>query len=262
MSAYGPRACAGALVLAMLVAAPAQAQQGPDDAGARAAAPGPTWLERVSVSARFGTFQPTGRSELYALLDDALTPGVRPLRPRLVGGEVHLRVTERWGVLAGAEAGGRTIASASQVQPEPASGEVRQQTSLRLTSVQYVGAEWQALRRRDNGEGDADQPRLVLRAGGGTARYRLRQWGTFVDVQRRIAFEDDLTSARRGAFVYASAAVEVPLNRWVALQGELRRQAGSAPMATDYAEFDRLDLGGTMFSMGILLHPARIASGR
>lgn len=262
MSAHRPPACAGALVLALLAAAPVRAQQGPADAGTRSDSTGLTWLERVGVSAHFGTFQPTGRSELYALLDDALAPGARPLRPRLAGGEVHVRLTERWGVLVGAEAGGRTIASASQVNPAPTSDDVRQHTSLRLTSVQYVGAEWRALRRSVTGGDDVDQPRLVLRTGAGTARYRLRQWGAFVDVPRRIAFDDAFTSARRGAFVYASAAVEVPLNRWVALQGELRRQAGSAAMTADYAEFDRLDLGGTMFSMGILFRPAGGAGRR
>lgn len=262
MSARLPRLCAPALALALLAAAPARAQQMGDMSESATDSTGSTWLDRIDLSVRYGTFQPTGRSELYALLDRALAPGARPLRPRLVGGAVHLRLTERWGLLAGAERGGSVIASASQVEPEPTPGAVRQRTSLDLTSVQYLGAQWQAYRWRGEAGDTVGQPRLVLRAGGGTASYRLRQWGEFVDAERRIAFRDDFGSARRGTFLFASAALEVPLNRWVALQGELRRQAGSAPMSADYAEFDRLDLGGTMFSMGILVHPAAILGGR
>ncbi|HEX6630463.1 MAG TPA: hypothetical protein VF048_05205, partial [Gemmatimonadaceae bacterium] len=146
MSAGLARRRAGVLVLALLPVAlatrPVQAQRPVGWDGAdTAATTAPAWLRRLDVSARYGTFLPTGRSELYALLDDALVPGARVLRPRLVGGALHLRLTDRWGLLLGAEGGGSTVASASRVGPEPASGQVRQQTSLALTSAQYVGAE-------------------------------------------------------------------------------------------------------------------------
>jgi hypothetical protein len=149
----------------------------------------------------------------------------------------------------------------SRVQPASRSDDVPQRTTFELTSVGYAGAEWRALRWQGAGPDATDRLRLVLGAGGGVARYRLRQWGEFVDVERATAFQDDLTSTGRGAFGYASAGVELPLRRWVALQAELRRQAGSAPMSADYAEFDRLDLGGTRFGVGILLQPA-LAHGR
>jgi hypothetical protein len=95
----------------------------------------------------------------------------------------------------------------------------------------------------------------VLGAGRGVAHYRLRQQGAFLDVPQQIAFERDFRSAGRGGFGYGTAGVEVPLGHWVALQGEVRRQGGSAPMSADYATFDRLDLDGVRFSAGVRLQP-------
>jgi hypothetical protein len=240
------------LVAGMLVAMPLQAQQTPREG----------WLDRVSVAAQYGVLRPAGGSELYTLIDRALAPGARALRPKLAGGELRVRVLGPVGLVLGAEAGGSTVASTSRVEPFLTSAEVRQQTTLDLTSVQYVGANWQALRWRGRTPDAADRGRLVLGAGGGIARYRLRQWGTFVDAERALPFASDFRSAGRGRFGYASAGVEVPVQRRVTLQAELRRQAGSAPMTEDYARFDRLDIGGTRLSAGVVLHPTRMLGSR
>jgi hypothetical protein len=172
-----------------------------------------------------------------------------------MGGALHVRVTDRWGLQFGIDVGESTVASASRVQPGSGAGAVRQQTRLELTAVPSLGAEWQALRWRGRGSNSTDRLRLVVGAGGGVASYRLRQHGDFVDAERRIAFPDDYRSAGRGSFSYASAGIEVPLRRWIALQGEMRHQVGSASMSADFAEFDRLDLGGTRVTAGLRIHP-------
>jgi hypothetical protein len=254
-----PRVRAGLLGLALLATAPVQAQQTPRDSVVAAPA-GRSWLDRLSIAAQYGVLRPAGGSELYALVDRALTPGADALRPKLAGGELHVRVRGPWSVVLGAETGSSTVGSVSRVQPAATAGggAPRQRTTLDLTSVQHLGASWQALRWRGGSPDASDRLRLVLGAGGGMARYRLRQWGTFVDAGRALAFENDFRSTGRGGFGYASASAEVPLRRWVALQGVLRQQAGSAPMSADYASFDRLDLGGTRLSVGVLLHPASV----
>ena len=245
------------LALGLVAAAPLRAQQAPRDSAATPA--GQSWLDRLSVAAQYGVLRPAGGSELYALVDRALTPGADALRPTLVGGELHVRVRGPWSLVLGAEAGSSTVGSASRVRPAgTADAAPRQQTTLDLTSVQTLGANWRAFRWRGGSAGAPDRLRLVLGAGGGVARYRLRQWGTFVDAERALAFENDFRSTGRGGFGHASASAEVPLRRWVALQGAVRRQAGSAPMSADYAGFDRLDLGGTRLGVGVLLHPAHV----
>jgi hypothetical protein len=204
-------------------------------------------LERVSVSARIGELRPAGHSQLFDLLDAALTPGANALRPRLAGGALHVAVTSRLGIVLGADAGERTVASTSRVQATGAASDARQQTTLTLRALPYAGAEWQALRWR----GAA----VTLGAGGGVASYALQQQGDFVDAQRRVGFQNAFRSEGCGAFGYGSAGVLVPLRRWVALQGDVRRQVGSAPMSGDFAGFDRLDVGGTTWSAGLRVRP-------
>jgi hypothetical protein len=246
-----------------LAAVRVQAQQPSSATDTATHASGSAWLERLSISTTYGELQPAGRSELFRLMDRAAIPGSSALRPKLIGGELHVRVMKQWSLLVGLEAGGSTVASVSRIQPMSGQTEVRQQTSLELTSVQSLGAEWQAVRWRRAGRDAWDHLRVVLGAGGGVAHYRLRQWGDFVDVERRVAFQQDFSSAGSGGLGYVSAGVEVPLRGWVALQGEVRRQAGSAPMSSDFASFDRLDLGGTRVSVGVVLqlsaHGARRA---
>lgn len=246
----------GAL-LAVVAVMPVAAQP-----AARDTAPSTSWLGRVSVSARLGELRPSGRSQLYALMDRALLPTGGALRPRLAGGELHVRVARGLGAVLGAEAGQGTMASVSRARATGTSADVRQQTTLDVTSLQYAGADWEAFRWRRAGAGAADRLRVVLGAGGGVARYRLRQWGEFVDAQRSVAYADDFASAGRGGFAYGSAALEVPLRRWIALQGDVRRQVGSAPMTADFAGFDRLDLGGTRLGVGVRLHPAALVGKR
>jgi hypothetical protein len=238
-----PNVLVALAVAAPVAAAPLGAQRSTADA----------WLDRVSVSVRYGELRPAGRSELYTLMDRAVTPGRSALRPRIAGGHVRVALGggRRFGVLLGTESGERTVTSTNLFSPLPYLGETRMQTSLDLRAVRYVGAEWTALRWR--GAGESDRARLVLGAGAGTASYRVRQWGEFVDAARRVSFLDDFQSAGRGSIAYGAAGVEVPVARWLALQGEVRRQFGSAPMNADYATFDRLDLGGTRLSAGVRL---------
>jgi hypothetical protein len=257
VSRPGARVRARAFALAAALAAlPVQAlvaQQTPGAATSDREAASPAWLERVAVSARYGVLLPSGRGEAFSLIDRALAPGAGALRPKLAGGALHVRVAARWEVLLGAEAGGSTVASTSRARPASADADVRQQTSLDFRSVQYLGAEWRALRWRGAGPDAPDRLRLVLGAGAGSARYRLRQWGDFVDAERLVAFRDEFGSTGRGPFGYGSAGVEVPLRPHVTLVGDLRRQWGSAPMSRDFAAFDRLDLGGTRLGAGVRL---------
>lgn len=247
------RNLARAFALAAVVAAPVAAQQ-----PARDTASSSSWLGRISLTARLGQLRPSGRSELFALMDRALLPTDGALRPRLAGGELHVALTPRFGVLLGAESGRGTVASVSRARATGVDADVRQRTTLDVASLQYVGAEWQAFRWRRDGAGATDRLRVLLGAGGGVARYRLRQWGDFVDAQRSVAYGDDFGSSGRGGFGYGSATLEVPVRRWVAVQGDVRRQVGSAPMSADFASFDRLDLGGTRLAVGLRLRPAAL----
>lgn len=235
------------------VAPALHAQVAPQDSSA--------W-SRVGVAVRYGVLSPSGNSEAYSLIDRALDPGAATLNPRLTGVDIAVRITPRWSIRFGTESGERTMGSVSRVSPATTTGPVVQQTALQLTSVQLAGVEWRAARWTRNGSAGEDRARVMLGAGVGTARYRFRQWGAFVDVERLVAYRDDFYSTGRGTFGYASAGVEVPLRRWVALQGTVRQQLGSAPMSDDYATFDRIDLSGTNLQVGARLWPAALFTRR
>ncbi|WP_373061671.1 hypothetical protein [Gemmatimonas sp.] len=243
-----------AVAACLVMLAPAlQAQNASRDSSA--------W-SRVSVSVRYGVFTPSGNSEAYSLIDRALYSGAATLNPRIAGADVAVRLTPRWSARLGIESGERTMESVSRVSPATTTSPVAQQTALQLTSVQSLGVEWRAARwARAQGAG-ADRARLILGAGVGTARYRFQQWGTFVDAERLVAYRDNFYSTGRGLFEYVSAGVDVPVTRWVALQGTVRQQFGAAPMSDDYATFDRLDLGGTNVSVGVRFSPAELLGRR
>jgi len=231
------------------------AQSIPASAGEHDGVRHTSWLSRLSISARAGVLAPRGQSELFALLDDALSPGGDALRPRLVGGDVQYRLTPRWSVMIGGERGSRTIGSSSLMAPAGTTTGVAQRTSLELSGAQYLGAELEAIGLGGVASSGQHRVQLLLSGGVGAAQYRLRQWGEFVDVPRAYAYAEDFRSAGSGAFSFLGAGLRIPLSARLALQANARRQFGSAPMSADYSTFDRLDLGGTQVSVGFRLRP-------
>lgn len=216
--------------------------------------PGPSWLSRISVSANTGVLRPTRGSQFYSLVDGALAPGATAWHPRLTGGELRVRARARWNVVGGMQAGGQTLASISRTAATRIAGPVSQQTSLDLSSFTYIGAQFEAWHWRSASQ---TRVRVLLSAGAGSATYRVRQWGNFVDATRLVFVPNDFRSSGAGTIGYAGAAGEIPVVRWAAITAEWRRQAGSAPMSVDYASFDRLDLGGDRLSVGLTLFPWR-----
>jgi hypothetical protein len=79
------RALAHGLAFVALGALPLRAQDSNDNAGS-------SWLQRVSISVRYGELRPMANSEVFALIDRALTPGSRSLRPRMINAELQYRV--------------------------------------------------------------------------------------------------------------------------------------------------------------------------
>ncbi|WP_309670773.1 hypothetical protein [Gemmatimonas sp.] len=248
---FASRVAAG--LVAVLHGPALHAQAAPQDSSA--------W-SRVSVAVRYGVLTPSGNSEVYSLIDRALDPGASRLSPRLTGIDLSVRITPRWSIRLGAESGERTMGSVSRVSPATTTSAVAQQTALQVASAQSLGVEWRAARWTRSGGAGLDRARVILGAGVGTARYRFHQWGAFVDAERLVAYRDDFYSTGRGTFEYLSAGLDVPIRRWVALQGTVHQQFGSAPMSDDFATFDHIDLGGTNVSVGVRFSPAGLFGRR
>lgn len=242
-------------VLCPLTALTAQAPTG--TAVARSAAVSDSlrpsrWSQPV-VTVRYGSYRLKANSGFYRLVDEALTPGSDALRPNIWSVDVAVAMTSRLHLLVGFEHGSRSTGSQSRAL-SVAGRAVEQRTSLAFSSVYLAGAKWRLAGGFPNATGQ-DRATLYLQAGAGAALYRLRQSGEFLDANRRVTFGNEFVSSGAGRTGYLGAAVELPVQPWLALTGDWRLQRGSAPMTDDFASFDRLDLGGARASLGMAIFP-------
>ena len=225
--------------------------------------PAAHWRERTSLGVSAGVLRPTGNSQLYTLLDRALTPGGQLLQPRLASGTVYFAVTPTVSLAWRSALGGYTAATGSIAQPSVPTAGISQRTTLRLRVQSTLGAQFTAWRWAAPARSRVtDRLRLTLGAGAGVVSYRLSQRGTFVDATNSVAYGAAYRSSGIGPLTYAASELEMPLTRSVAVQASLRRQWGSARMSEDYSTFDRLDFGGTTAMLGVLIAPWRRATDR
>jgi hypothetical protein len=240
------------LVASAVVASPLAAQQKTDSLLS---------LSRLSASVHVGQFSLSGGSEAFELFDAALSRGTSALSPQITGASLRYRAWDRLYVVASADMGKRTMNTTSRVQGTNVSGPSAQETTLELNGMQTIGAQWHAWTWKAKGEAAksdrAERVKLFAGAGLGRATYALRQTGSFVDATRRVAFTDDLQSKGSGTIGYLNASAEAPVTRWAAVQFDLRRQFGGAGMNGDFSTFDKLDMSGTRYSLGLVISPWR-----
>jgi hypothetical protein len=172
----------------------------------------------VSVSVHYGTFRPTAGASCTHCWTPRLPPGAQALRPRVTGGALHVRVTPRWAVLLGAEAGGRQTASVSRVRPAGVTADVRQWTAFDSPPCSTPARSGRRCAGAARARGAPDRARSRSARGSGAratgcAGRRLRR--------RRPAprFGDEFRSDGTGAIRFARRRVEVPVRRWLGRAG-------------------------------------------
>lgn len=210
------------------------------------------WFDGASVALHGGPTWSRGDDQAHALFDRVLAPGSDALGPWGIAAQLRLRATRTVNVDVALETGRAAVESASRIAPIDRTGDVRQTTRLDIASLATVGLSWRAWAWRTPGGADGDERlRLTLGAGFGQARYRLRQWGDFVDTERRITFGDDFRSRGASAVGYVAAGAEVPVAARLSLDVQLAQYAGRAPMNGGFGRFDAFDLGGTRLRVGV-----------
>lgn len=242
----------GATALPALLAAPALQAQHP------AQTPAVSWQSRLSAGISGGALSPTAHSQLFTLLDKALAPGRNMLQPRLISGTVLYATTPNVSLVWRSDVGGHTAQSVSIAQPMTPTTDLSQSTTLRIRLQSTLGAQFTAWRwAAPASSRRGDRLRLTLGAGLGVVSYQLDQRGTFVDAPRRIAYGASYRSSGVGPLTYAASSIDIPVQQQLSISAVIRQQWGSARMSTDYAAFDRLDLGGTTASVGMIFAPSR-----
>lgn len=218
------------------------------------------WQSRFAVGISAGALSPTAHSQLYTLLDRALTPGRHMLQPRLMSGTVLYATSPNVSLVWRSDVGTHTARSVSIAQPTTPTTDLSQNTTLRIRLQSTLGAQFTAWRWEAPASSlRSDRLRLTFGAGLGVVAYQLDQRGTFVDAPDRIAYGASYRSSGVGPLTYASSSLEIPVRRQLSITAVVRHQWGSARMSQDYATFDRLDLGGTTVSIGMVAAPFRRA---
>jgi hypothetical protein len=81
-------------------------------------------------------------------------------------------------------------------------------------------------------------------AGAGAIRYRFEQYGSFVDFQTLRVFNDTFESQGWAPSVHALAGADLRLYRKLYVTGEARYTWSSAPLSSDFVDFEPIDLAG------------------
>lgn len=240
-------AAGAALITAALSAAPGQvAAQGGDG----------FLFKQPKVTLKFETGYALQRaqSDVYDVLLDQHTLDRRDFDSPYVGGEVALRVSERWDVALSA---GWQQSSAGSEYWDWVDGDdlpIEQVTELQIVPV-TVNARFYPLERGVNVGRFAWIPRTFapfVGGGMGLVSYRLSQDGDFVDFETFDVFSDRVVSEDTAFLARALAGVNVSLARQFLLSVEARYSWASAELSRGYStDFNDIDLSGMQFVGGI-----------
>ena len=220
---------------------------------------------RVSIGFRTGYTIPKMGSNLFDQSRTDFTLNRWDFAGPYVGGDLAVRVSERWDVsLTGGWARGngpseyRDLIECSVVaNPCPAQNQlpIEQETTFETASGAIGGRYYFSDRGRSVGRFAWVPSRISPFVGGGVGMmwYDFQQRGDFVDFQTYDIYGDDLQTSGSGASVYGSAGVDISIGRQFYLTGEARYNLASAGVRDSYSLYDRMDLSGLQLTTGISL---------
>lgn len=194
------------------------------------------------------------QSDVYDFLLNQHTLGRRDFDSPFVGGELAVRVSERWDVALSV---GWQESSARSEFVDWVDGDdlpIEQTTELQMVPV-TVSAKFYPFERGVNVGRFAWIPRTFAPFVGGGAGFvasRLSQGGDFVDFVTLDVYPDRLVSEQNAFLARALAGVNVSLTTQFLLTVEARYSWASAELGRSYsADFDNIDLSGMQFVGGI-----------
>lgn len=208
---------------------------------------------RVTVKFESGYGILNARSDVFDFTIDQLTVGRRDFDSPYVGGELAVRVTERWDAALGVGFQSSSVKSEFRDWVDLDNLPIEQVTDLQLIPL-VVSARYY-LRERGRQIGrfawipNGFAP--FVGAGIGVVSYSFEQNGDFVDFQTFDVFTDRLHTEGDAFLARASGGVNLSLNKQFVLTAEARYTLASAEPANDFSDFDKMDLGGFQLVGGI-----------
>lgn len=220
---------------------------------------------RVTIGLRAGYQMPRLSSDIFAFPLDSLTLERSDFASLHLGGEVALRVAERWDVAMGV-GWARARSDSEYVNWTEGPSAIEQETTFETVSGSLGAKYFFGDRGRSVGRFAWVPSRLTPYVGGGIGfvYYEFVQAGDFVDFETIVVdpndgsvsadiFTDVLRTDGTGFAGYLAAGANLSLGNHFLLTSEARYNLARGPVGESFAGFERIDLAGLQLSAGVAL---------
>lgn len=196
-----------------------------------------------------------GGGQLFDFTREQLTVDRRDLDGLSLRGEVAVRLGDRLDLAVGAGWAGGEVRSEFRDWVDQDELPIEQTTWFSRVPVTVGGKLYLTERGRRISQFAwiPAQRSFYLAGGGGVSWYRFQQRGAFVNTETLVVFDEHFVTDGWGPTGYLGAGADFSLGPRAFLTSEARYMAGSASVGSDFDGFDRIDLGGWQFSVGIAI---------
>lgn len=247
-----------ALVLVVLVGAPARATAGEQDTAPSAQAPrrSPDFLfgrPDGSIAVRGSWIFSRGGSDWYDFVTDQLTIEDGAFSAPAITFEVGFLVTPRLDIVAGFDLSGSSTRSEYRDFVDNNRLPITQTTELDGATI-TAGVKYALIPRGREVGNVAWVPSTVVPyvgAGGGAHWYELTQQGDFVDFVDLSIFSDVFRSSGWSPSAHVFGGADIKLHRRLYLTIEARYRWTAGDLGAEWIDFDPIDLSGLEIGTGI-----------
>lgn len=206
-----------------------------------------------SFALHAGFSQPSEGGDVFDFVRSELTLNKNSFVGPSIGGDLGIRLTNRFSLQLNGSYSGRTVKSEMRNWVDNNDLPIEQTSSLQRVPV-MAGLRFDLVAPGRSLSKLAWVPNRIVpyvAAGGGYVWYRFLQRGDFVDSKTLDVFHDDLVSSSWTPGGYGAAGVEFAVTPLVSIQTEARYDKASASTSTDFIGFNRIDLSGVGVTLGL-----------
>jgi hypothetical protein len=227
----------------------------PERAAAQLGGPGFVFRQpTVSMALHGGYALPSARSDLFDQTFTDLFLDRHDFESPYLGGELSVRVSERWDVALEAGHAWSSTRTEWRDYEEQDGRPIWQTVEFSRTPVTVSGKYYLTDRGRSIGRFVWIPSRVTpfVGAGAGFVRYQFAQDGDFVHYQTLEIFTDRLEQVGTGFLAQGFAGIDISLNNVVYISPQARYAWAQGGLDRSiYQDFEPMDLSGFQFTMGL-----------
>ena len=210
---------------------------------------------RTAITVYGGFAAPRASSDLWQFSMQELTLGKSDFLSGTVGGDIAIRLADRFDVVLGVSSSSSTSHSEFRDWVDNNDLPIEQVTTFRRVPITASLRYYPFARGQRVGSIAWIPTRFVPFAsvGVGTMSYRFDQVGDFIDYGTLDVFPDRYESKGRTGLAQGSVGASYGLTNHLQLTGELRYLSARGRLSGDFQGFKPLDLSGASSSVGLTL---------